>query len=121
MHRKYKYTLLSIAGLLLALAAGGCATGPGSALECPSCDNVTELLVGDQCVPIEQVEPCGPDGHAHGDGCHCFSGQQPTTIAESDYCLQPGCAHDDHDDHDPHEDHDHQLASSGAVIYTSEP
>jgi hypothetical protein len=69
----------------------GCATSPGDDPDCPECDNVTELLVGFKCVPIDEVEACGPDGHPHGDECHCFSGQTPTTIGDTEYCLQDDC------------------------------
>jgi len=79
-----------------ALAAGlllcSCALDEGEAADCPECDNVTELLVGDKCVAIEEVAKCGPDGHSHGDACHCFSGQDPTEINGTMYCLQQGCA-----------------------------
>lgn len=68
-----------------------CATSPGDATECPACDNLTELLVGTKCVPIDQIEICGPDGHAHGSDCHCYNGQQPTRIGSTDYCLQASC------------------------------
>ncbi len=69
----------------------GCATSPGDTPECPTCDDRTELLVGWKCVPIAEVEACGPDGHAHGTDCHCFHGQEPTVIGGVEYCLQPGC------------------------------
>jgi hypothetical protein len=77
---------------LCALGALACAASPGDELACPDCDNVTELLVGNKCVPIAEVERCGPDGHAHGDECHCFNGQAPTLIGGVEYCLQQGCA-----------------------------
>ena len=83
-------TLIGLLGTL-ALVTAGCATSAGGDPDCPTCDNETELLVGFKCVPIEDVEPCGPDGHAHGDECHCFSGQDPTEIAGADYCLQADC------------------------------
>jgi len=70
---------------------GGCATAPGDTVACPVCDGISELLVGARCVPIAEVAVCGPDGHAHGDACHCFSGQEPTTIGGAAYCLQQGC------------------------------
>jgi hypothetical protein len=85
---------MTITVLLTGLLAGACATGPGHTPECPTCDNLTELLVGWKCVPIAQVAACGPDGHAHGTECHCFHGQPPTRIAGTDYCLQPGCEAD---------------------------
>lgn len=66
--------------------------GPGDELDCPVCDDATELLVGTKCVPFDEVAECGPDGHTHGTECHCFSGQQPTTIGAKDYCLQQGCS-----------------------------
>lgn len=74
-----------------------CAFGNGDAIDCPECDNVTELLVGTKCVPIEEVAKCGPDGHSHGTECHCFSGQEVTTINGEDYCLQQGCGGGDDD------------------------
>lgn len=74
------------------LALTTCATSPGDTLDCPTCDNVTELLVGAaRGVAIAEVEACGPDGHGHGEACHCFSGQQPTAIGGTEYCLQQGC------------------------------
>jgi hypothetical protein len=82
---------LSLTAMIWAVMFAGCATSPGDTPECPECDNVTELLVGFKCVPIDQVEECGPDGHLHGADCHCFSGQDPTTIGGTDYCLQDGC------------------------------
>lgn len=92
----------------LALAAAymtftNCAGTPGDDedRECPVCDNVTEMLVGWQCVPIDQVEACGPDGHPHGNECHCFSGQDPTEIGGADYCLQLGCGGGDDHEEDP--------------------
>jgi len=69
-----------------------CATDSGDKVECPGCDNTTELLVGNKCVPIENVEQCGPDGHAHAAECHCFSGQQPTQIDGKKYCVQQDCS-----------------------------
>lgn len=77
--------------MLITTGIGSCATGAGDEVTCPACDNVTELLVGNRCVPIDQVEACGPDGHAHGGECHCFSGQQPTEIGGTHYCLQTEC------------------------------
>ncbi len=75
----------------LGLLSTGCANSPGAEPDCPTCDNVTELLVGFKCVPIEEVAACGPDGHAHGGECHCFSGQEPTEIDGTEYCLQADC------------------------------
>lgn len=75
----------------LVLTTLGCASTPGDDVKCPTCNNKTEVLVGTKCVPIAQVETCGPDGHGHGTECHCFSGQQPTRIADKAYCLQQGC------------------------------
>lgn len=97
--------------------AAGC-MGAGDTLTCPECDNVTRILVGDKCVPVGDVSECGPDGHCHGDECHCFSGQEPTGIGGVMYCLQQDCAADkedilghlDCDEHDAHEhddEHDH--------------
>ncbi len=73
---------------LAAFALISCAGSKGDLVHCEECDNVTELLVGTQCVPIADVAVCGPDGHAHGDVCHCFSGQTPTTIGGKQYCIQ---------------------------------
>jgi len=81
------FTIALIWGVVFA----GCATSPGDTPDCPECDNVNELLVGFNCVSIDQVEACGPDGHLHGTECHCFSGQQPTTIGDTEYCLQDDC------------------------------
>jgi hypothetical protein len=78
-------------GFIAAFWMVGCANQPGDDVTCPTCNNTTELLVGHKCVPIAEVETCGPDGHAHGDLCHCFGGQQPTTINGQNYCLQQGC------------------------------
>jgi len=72
---------------LTALTLISCAGSKGDSVKCEECDNVTELLVGTKCVPIADVAVCGPDGHAHGDVCHCFSGQEVTTIGGTDYCL----------------------------------
>ncbi|RJO64438.1 MAG: hypothetical protein C4523_18420 [Myxococcales bacterium] len=83
--------------LLSVLLVVSCAAGKGDSVQCPECDNVTELLVGTKCVPIEEVEECGPDGHSHGAECHCFSGQEPTAIGGKDYCLQQGCGGGDAD------------------------
>ncbi len=85
--KTFRISVLALA--LTALAA--CATDKGDNVECPECDNVTELLVGSRCVPIAEVEPCGPDGHAHGAECHCFSDQAPTSIGGVEYCLQSDC------------------------------
>lgn len=76
---------------LVATGIASCASSAGDDVTCPECDNVSELLVGNTCVPTDQVETCGPDGHPHGDECHCFSGQQPTEIGGIQYCLQTGC------------------------------
>lgn len=82
---------LRAAVAVVALCVTGCATEPGDAPDCPDCNGTTELLVGARCVPIADVAVCGPDGHLHGDACHCFSGQEPTTIAGQQYCVQQGC------------------------------
>ena len=108
------------ASLVILFLAVSC-MGPGDDVACPVCDNATELLVGAKCVPIEQVDECGPDGHSHGAECHCFSGQEPTAIDGKSYCLQAGCpgpgqgdtpdAEEDceHEHHDDQEPHDHQA------------
>lgn len=88
---------------LLLLGLAGCATEPGDTVDCPTCDNATELLVGARCVAIAEVAVCGPDGHSHGDECHCFSGQQPTEIGGKEYCLQQGCAGSGEQTGDPDE------------------
>jgi len=72
----------------LALFLVACAGSKGDSVTCEECDNVTKLLVGTKCVPIDQIAVCGPDGHAHGDVCHCFSDQTPTTIGGKQYCIQ---------------------------------
>ena len=77
--------------MLLAIVAIGCATEAGDEVECPVCDEATEALVGTQCVPLEEVEVCGPDGHLHGAVCHCFGGQEVTVIDGINYCLQEVC------------------------------
>ena len=69
----------------------GCATGEGDEVECPVCDEATEALVGTQCVALETLEECGPDGHFHGGTCHCYGGQDVTSIDGMDYCLQESC------------------------------
>ncbi len=94
---------LTLSVSLALLTFPGCATDAGDAVDCPTCDDVTELLVGARCVPIAEVEPCGPDGHAHGDACHCFSGQEPTSIGATQYCLQQGCAGSGEEVGDPDE------------------
>jgi len=91
--RKLLFVLL----LGLGLASLGCALDKGDSVNCPTCDNVTQLLVGTRCVPLAEVEECGPDGHSHGTACHCFHGQTPTTIGEHGYCLQQGCGGGDQD------------------------
>lgn len=73
---------------LAALVPISCAGSKGDSVQCEECDNVTELLVGTKCVPIADVAVCGPDGHAHGAVCHCFSGQEVTTIGGKEYCIQ---------------------------------
>lgn len=92
-----KLTVVFLLALLTPILATSCATEAGDDVDCPTCDNVTELLVGSKCVPIEDVEACGPDGHSHGTECHCFSGQEPTEIGGVEYCLQQGCAGSDGD------------------------
>jgi len=84
---------IRLSGLCLfsLLAFVSCASGDGDKVNCPTCDNLTQLLVGTKCVPIADVDVCGPDGHAHGTECHCFSGQEPTAIGGQNYCLQQGC------------------------------
>ncbi len=71
----------------------GCANKDGNEEKCPVCDNETQLLVGNKCVDILQVEECGPDGHSHGEDepCHCFSGQTQKIINGKRYCLQANC------------------------------
>ena len=68
-----------------------CASKSGDSVDCPDCNNTTEILVGTKCVAVEEVDACGPDGHAHGDVCHCFSGQEITVIGEKSFCLQQDC------------------------------
>jgi hypothetical protein len=89
--RRIPGALAVLFGLLGAPGGSSCASTPGDDVTCPSCDGTTELLVGTKCVPIASVAACGPDGHAHGDSCHCSSGQQPTRIGAVEYCLQQGC------------------------------
>ncbi len=86
-----RFAVAAAIGLGGACSTLACATEPGDDVTCPTCNNTTELLVGLKCVPIAQVAECGPDGHAHGDACHCFGGQQPTAIGAQSYCLQQGC------------------------------
>ena len=89
---------LGLGALLLgAIAVVGCANKAGDDVECPTCNNTTELLVGARCVAIAEVATCGPDGHAHGSACHCFSGQEPTSINGTDYCLQQSCGEAEQD------------------------
>jgi len=80
---------------MIALLAGAlivsCADSAGDDIQCPMCNNTTEVLVGTTCVPLAEVAACGPDGHAHGSECHCFSGQAPTVIGGLQYCLQLSC------------------------------
>jgi hypothetical protein len=88
-----------------------CASKSGDKVDCPECNNTTEILVGTKCVPIEKVEECGPDGHAHGDICHCFSDQEVTIIGERSFCLQKEChEHSDEHEHDDcdEEEHEHE-------------
>lgn len=110
-----KITIIII--FLIAVAVSSCAAKAGDKVDCPECNNETEILVGTKCVPIEDVDECGPDGHSHGEECHCFSSQEVTVIGEKPFCLQQGCGETndteecdeehDHEDHD-HEDHDHE-------------
>lgn len=75
-----------------------CASKSGDSVDCPECDNTTEVLVGTKCVAIAEVDACGPDGHAHGDVCHCFSGQEVTVIGDKSFCLQQDCGNGDDSD-----------------------
>ena len=105
---KYLVNLFVLAGSVLIIF--GCATEPGDKTECPECNNKTELLQGYDCVVIEKIEVCGPDGHLHGEECHCFSNQIPTEINNLMYCLQKNCIetgnnHEIENNHDNHEDH----------------
>ena len=117
-------------GLMVCIVAGlivwGCANEEGDEVECPVCDEATEALVGTQCVPLEEVEVCGPDGHLHGPVCHCFGDQEVTEINGVRYCLQAECGvvsakveadespAEDHSDHgDEHADHGDEHADHG--------
>jgi hypothetical protein len=95
--RNRVFSLALLAGL------GACAAEKGDEIECPECDNETTVLVGDRCVSIDEVDPCGPDGHLHGDECHCFDGQDPTSIGGTQYCLQAECGTHEPEDHSEHE------------------
>ncbi|HNW81399.1 MAG TPA: hypothetical protein PKG52_00755 [bacterium] len=75
-----------------------CASKSGDSVDCPECDNMTEVLVGTKCVAIAEVDACGPDGHAHGTECHCFSNQEITVIGEKSFCLQQDCGNGDDSD-----------------------
>ena len=88
--RKKEIRKLVVTALFTLTLAFSC-MGPGDEVDCPVCDNKTELLAGAKCVPVDQVEECGPDGHSHGTECHCFSEQEPNTIGGKEYCLQQGC------------------------------
>ncbi len=103
----YKTIFCLIVGLSsIALA---CSMDAGAEMECPECDNLATLAVGEHCVPIEDVEVCGPDGHSHGQHCHCFSDQEPTEINGTNYCLQTECHSSEHEhEHDAHE-HEHDV------------
>ena len=83
--------------LFFAMLVQSCAITDGDEVNCPVCDNKTEVLVGNKCVPLDQVDTCGPDGHNHGEECHCFSGQEPTEIGGTQYCLQQGCPGEEQD------------------------
>jgi hypothetical protein len=98
---------LVISVLFLSVISYSCASKAGDETECPKCDNKTELLVGTKCVPIEDVEDCGPDGHSHGDTCHCFSNQEVTVINGRQFCLQQDCHDDHHHDEEEHDCDDH--------------
>ncbi len=89
---------------VLVILATSCATEDGDEITCPTCDNETQLLVGTKCVPIEDIDTCGPDGHSHGNECHCFSDQEPTEIGGAEYCLQQGCSGDNEDNSQETED-----------------
>jgi len=86
-----KLNVITIAFTFLIIS---CADESGDKVDCPVCDNKTEILVGTKCVAVEEVEVCGPDGHLHGENCHCFSDQTPTEIDGNFYCLQTGCGGD---------------------------
>ncbi len=85
---------VAVAALSSGFMLSACADDDGDKTQCPTCDNMTELLVGTKCVPIAEVEACGPDGHLHGTECHCFGGQSPTAIGGASYCLQAACSDD---------------------------
>ena len=106
MKRNKTRTIVLFLTFSLFFALSSCATEDGDEIDCPTCDNVTQLLVGTKCVPIEEVEECGPDGHSHGTECHCFSDQEPTEIGGVEYCLQQGCAGENGGDQEETEDLD---------------
>jgi len=86
-----KIVLMTVITITLILTS--CANSAGESVECPTCDNIKEVLVGTKCVPIEEISECGPDGHSHGENepCHCFSDQEETDINGKKYCLQLSC------------------------------
>jgi hypothetical protein len=85
---QFSLATLAIPALFAVVFLGSCATEAGDTPACPSCNNTTELLVGAKCVPIAQVEACGPNGHAHGGECHCFDEKDSVVIGGKSYCLQ---------------------------------
>ncbi len=82
---KKMFLLLTV--MIFSMFMVSCATDDGDKSKCEECDNVTELLVGEKCVPIAEIEECGPNGHAHGDVCHCFDEKDPVQIGDKFYCL----------------------------------
>lgn len=85
-----KIMILSM--ILSMIVLFSCANDDGGEKSCPECDNTTEVLVGERCVALTEVALCGPDGHAHGEACHCFSDQTVTVINGQNYCLQLDCS-----------------------------
>jgi len=86
-----------IPALLAGALAASCANRAGDDVECPTCDGTSEARVGTRCVPLAEIEACGPAGHAHGTECHCDSGQPPTAIGGIEYCLQLACGEEQTD------------------------
>lgn len=91
---KIKLLLISA---IMSLFFVSCANGNGDKVECPTCDNQTQVLVGTKCVDITEISECGPDGHSHGADipCHCYSDQEQTEINGQRYCLQNACVQEE--------------------------
>ena len=95
MKRKTKQ-ILAVSMFAAALMIG-CADDEGDSVDLV-CEEGT-FYDGSECAPAEEVDACGPFGHAHGEECHCEAGAELIEYEGTSYCVKEPGEEGDDDDH----------------------